>query len=533
MKNYCKIIPIGGVGEIGSNMTLVQSSESCFLIDSGILFPYDDFFDIDYLIPNLNFLNKYPITDIIFTHGHEDHIGAVAHVLNKFPDIKVHCSQFCSTLIRRRLEELKIVKRLNIISPKIEIKIKDIIIHPIHVTHSIPETMGLIITNKDKDFSILFISDFKYDESPLYEKPFDINKISSLFNNAGIKVALLDSTNILNTGKTLSESMLPPGIEECFKESKGRMFVTLFSSNIHRMRTFIELARKYQRPFATLGRSVGFYLRSAREVGVIQYDEKELKEAEAIIDNENALIFVSGCQADHFSSMKKLAYGEHSMTKLKESDTIIFSSKIIPGNEDKVNRLYNKISETGSRIITDKDKLIHASGHPSQEDLKSLLEKINPDHYIPIHGETFFLRRHCQFIQENFKKIKPHFLLNQQQISINSDGLKITSFEQLPPVLIHGKKIEIQRDRISQRRKMACNGAVFATVNKEKRKIKITLSGLPQIVDAEIKHLETLLDKSSQSKKTNEEMAEKMRIEIRRYLNLILGYKPSCFIHII
>ncbi len=525
MKDSIQIIPIGGVGEIGSNMTLFKNDDSSFLVDCGILFPYDDFFDIDYLIPDLNFLNDKNVTDIIITHGHEDHIGAIAHLLEKFPDIKVHCSNFAASLIRRRLVEMNLVRRLNIIKATSQIQIGSLVIETFHATHSIPETMGLVISDKLKNYRVLYLSDFKYDKSPLYERGFDIKRLKELFPADAYTMAMIDSTNILNPGKTVSESELLEGIETCFKKNKGRMFVTLFSSNIFRMQTFINLARKYNRVFTTLGRSVNFYLTEARANGLVQYHENELKNPEDMIENDNAIIFTSGCQADHFSAMKKLGYGEHHLTKLKKGDTVIFSSKVIPGNEDKVYRLYNKITEVGAELITEKDLLIHASGHPSQEDLKELIQEIKPSHYIPIHGETLFLKRHCEFIDTHFPQIKNYFISNYTQIHFSPKGVELKSLEQRPPVLIHGDKLEIEREKISERRKMACNGMVFVSLSP--KEVQLQISGLPQIIDKEIPHLRKLAYDNYRGKKGN---AEKVRVALRRYLYSLLGYKPICFV---
>ena len=523
MDSLVKIIPIGGVSEIGSNMTIVQNKDSCFLIDCGILFPYDDLFDINYLIVNFDFLNSYPITDIVFTHGHEDHIGAVAHLVKKLPDIRIHCTQFCATLIRRRLEEQKITIRLNIIKASLPFKIGSLQINPIHVTHSIPETMALIIQNKEKDFSVLFMSDFKYDLAPKNERPFDIKLMTKIFNEGKIKIALLDSTNILHEKKSLSESDLVDDIFQVVKNAPGRLFVTLFSSNVTRMQTFIDAAKTNKRKICCVGRSINYYMQSARDVGLLQYDLNDIKNPDDIINDDDALVFTSGCQGDHFSALKRLAYGEHSLTKLKEGDTVVFSSMVIPGNEDKVYRIYNKITSTGAEIITSKDRQIHASGHACQEDLKQLISEIVPDVYIPIHGETFFLKRHHDFIKNNFPKIKPYQISNFTEINLTKTlEIKTKELQQHDLTIIHGNHIEIDRAKIAERRKIAKSGAVFIT------------HGLPLFIDKELKQIGNLADKTLQKPKLkdDEQIIEAIKLETRRYLKNILGYKPVTIVHL-
>jgi ribonuclease J len=511
-------------------MTLIQTQDACFLIDCGILFPYEDFFDIDYLITDLSFLDNYPVTDIIFTHGHEDHIGAVAHLLRKLPDLKVHATQFASSLIRNRLKEQNVYCKITTSKAGFDIKIGKTVITPIHVTHSIPETTALVISNKDNDFSALFMSDFKYDRSPEVERPFDIENMKRLMNQSKLKIAMLDSTNILYPSKTTSESELIEDIHKVVAEAKGRLFVTLFSSNIFRMDTFIKAARAAKRPFATLGRSVNSYMKIARECGLLQYKESELNEAEDIIDREDCLIFVSGCQGDYRSAMRRLAYGEHGVTTLKNGDTVIFSSKVIPGNEDKVFRIYNKITEAGAEIITARDRHIHASGHASQEDLKNLVSEIQPDIYIPIHGETFFLKRHQDFIEDNFKDIRVFKSNNFKEINIYPDGeVKTKQHDILPPVIIHGDHIEIERNKISERRKMGCNGAVFISCAKDK--VNLTMQGIPEIGLTEQPHIIKLV-KQRLNKTRKGETEDDIKVEVRRYLKSILGYKPQTFVHI-
>ncbi|MBL7665475.1 MAG: ribonuclease J [Bacteriovoracaceae bacterium] len=533
---YFSILPLGGVGEIGSNLTVVRTPEQTIIIDAGILFPYEDHFDIDYLVVDVKILEKENVTDILFTHAHEDHIGAVAHILKKFPEIKIWASQFATSLIRHRLDEQGIVTRINIFRENDVLSFKHLNIHPVHVTHSIPETFGFLIEDKKKNACALYISDFKFDLNPPYEKAFNFEKIAKHFAAAKQTYAFLDSTNILYQTKTPSESELIPDIEEVVKSHPGRLFVTLFSSNIHRMQSFINACKKYKKPFSFLGRSIENYMTNARETGVLQYHEDDLRHIDELKDKSNILIFVSGCQGDHFSALKKLSTGEHPDFKLKTCDTVVFSSKVIPGNEKKIARIYNSIIAQGAEVITSKDKNIHASGHACQTDLIELINRIKPQHYIPIHGETLFLKRHAQFIQKKFPEIKTFELKNFGEIKIAENKTDIVQHEVNEPLIIHGEHLEIERSQISERRKMSCNGAVFVTFQKKNHELQITMYGLPLATNEKKIPLTDLISSKYNGmwkKSTDLELADNIKIEIRRYLNADLGYKPVTHVHVI
>lgn len=540
-KQYLKIEPVGGIGQIGSNMTLIQGENDTVLIDAGILFPYEDFFDIDYLIPDLSTIPT--PSHLVITHGHEDHIGAVLHVIKQFPLIKVLASPFTAALIRKKLEFNHNPFPISEYRGFDQLGFKDFTIDPIQVNHSIPETHGLLIRDHKEEFGLFFISDFKIDYKTIYERPFDFEKLIKLSKNLKRKVLLADSTNITsNTLKTPSEMDIIPVMDEIFASTEKRIFITCFSSNIHRLMTFISLAKKHGRKVVPHGRSMISYLNTANELGMIPDFDSVVKPADAVTPNqENIVVLLSGCQGDFRGTFRRFCMGEDSTFKPRPDDLVLLSSKAIPGNEKKISLLMNKLSEVGIRIITSQEKLIHVSGHPGRDDLIHLYEKFNPTDIVPIHGETSFIRAHIEHIKKNFPSATPHYFLNFDSMIVANDlSLKINLGEKHEPVIIHGKQIVLEKEKISERRKLACNGSVFVSLKISKsltdvEKISFTLQGLPSLVTKNDDKFRRFLENYfvQISFKDMDKTTEELRIAIRRYFDQILGYKPQTFIHIL
>jgi ribonuclease J len=542
MKNqYLKIEPVGGIGQIGSNMTLIQSANDTVLIDAGILFPYEDFFDINYLIPDLSSIPA--PGHLIITHGHEDHIGAVLHIVKQFPNIKILASPFTAALIRKKLEFNKLPYPISEYRHYDQLGFNDFTIDPIHVNHSIPETHGLLIRDKKEEFGIFFISDFKIDFKTIYERPFDFEKLTKLSKNLKKKILLADSTNITsNTLKTPSEMDIIPVMDELFASTEKRIFITCFSSNIHRLMTFINLSKKYNRKIVPHGRSMISYLNTANELGMIPDFDSVVKQADAVTPNqENIVVLLSGCQGDFRGTFRRFCMSEDSTFKPRLDDLVLLSSKAIPGNEKKISLLINKLSEIGTKVITSQEKLIHVSGHPGRDDLTLLYENFKPTDIVPIHGETSFIRKHIEHIQKNYPSATPHYFLNFDSMIVTDDlKLKIILGKKEDPIIIHGKQLVLEKEKVSERRKLACNGAVFISLKISKsltsvEKISFSLQGLPTLVTInDGKFLRFLENYFIQiSFKNMDKTSEELRIAVRKYFDQILGYKPQTFIHIL
>lgn len=528
--------PIGGVEEIGSNMTLLRTPDEEIIIDCGMLFPFEECFDINYLIPDFSSIDREKLTSIIITHGHEDHIGALAHLLKEFPDITVYATKFTLHLIQKKLEEHKVSMTYKVYDGDSTLPFKDVDVFPVHVNHSIPETCGVIVRTKNLEWGALYISDFKVDPESTHEKPIDFKRIKKLLAECHHTAYFLDSTNILNDGKTTGEGELLTDLKSLMQREEERVFITLFASNVHRMNTIARLALNEGRKVVFMGRSLKTYMDSAFETGHcdIQPDEiYQVDQAKGLTGK--MLVFLSGCQGDFLSALRRFSYGEDSTFKPRPGDLVVFSSKVIPGNEKKIYRIYNKLTEFGAEIITASDHLIHASGHPGKEDLKMLLEEFSPDFYFPIHGESYFLKKHHDFIQRQFPAIKPRLIHNYDEVILGEGGIKIEQHEKKEPKLIHGKALEIERTQISQRRKMATQGAVFISYHRGVGHIEVSTVGLPLMAQDLLENLRKKLLEQIRKDLTGREenyVKDQLKISSRQFFNIFLGYKPVTEVHL-
>jgi ribonuclease J len=516
LKNkYFSVLPIGGVEEIGSNMTLIRTETEDLVIDCGMLFPYEECFDINYLIPDFSIIDPDKFTSIIITHGHEDHIGGLAHLIKAFPDITVYATRFTLHLIQRKLEEHKLTFNYKLYEPDAELNFKGVDIFPVHVNHSIPETCGLIVRSKDKHWGALYISDFKVDLDSTHEKPIDFQRIKEKLSECKETAYFMDSTNILFDGK---------------------IFITLFASNVHRMTKIAKLGIEAGRKIVIMGRSLKTYMDSAFETGHSDIPLDQLFMPDQVKGQSGKmLVFLSGCQGDFLSALRRFSYGEDSNFKPGPADVIVFSSKVIPGNEKKIYRIYNKLAEFGTTIITANDHLIHASGHPGKEDLHLLLKNFTPNFYFPIHGESFFLKKHYEFIKASYPQISSHLIYNYQEVILGDGTVAIEEHEAKEPRLIHGKALEIEKTQISQRRKMATQGAVFISYNRTMGHMEVTTLGLPLIAHELLENLKKkLLEQIRKDLVSRDEsyFRDQIKISTRQYFNNFLGYKPVTEVHL-
>ncbi len=534
--NYFSILPIGGVEEIGSNMTLISTADEQIIIDCGMLFPYEECFAINYLIPDFSLLDPTKLTSIIITHGHEDHIGALAHLLRAFPDITVYASQFTLHLIQKKLEEHKLSLNYKLYTPESELAFKGVDISPVHVNHSIPETCGLIIRSKDRKWGALYISDFKVDLYSKHEKPIDLGRIHEKLSECTQTAFFMDSTNILNDGKTISEGELNTDLQSLLERDESRIFITLFASNVHRMNTIAKMGMAAGRKIVIMGRSLNTYMEAAYETGHSDIQPAELFQTDQVKGQTGKmLIFLSGCQGDFLSALRRFSYGEDGTFKPGPGDLVIFSSKVIPGNEKKIYRIYNKLTEFGAEVITASDHLIHASGHPGKEDLNILLKNFSPNFYFPIHGESYFLKKHFEFIKTSYPKISPHLIYNYQEVVLGEGTIKIEEHESKEPHLIHGKSLEIEKTQIGQRRKMATQGAVFISYHRTMGHMEITTLGLPLMANDQGEALKKRLLQQIKSDLISREenyIKDQLKISARQFYNNLLGYKPMTEVHL-
>ena len=517
-------------------MTMIRSSDEDILIDCGMLFPFEECFDINYLIPDFSLVDPLRTKNIIITHGHEDHIGALGHLLKAYPDLTVWVTPFTLHLIQKKLEEHKISMNYQMYTPGQELSFKNVDITPVHVNHSIPETSGLIVRSKDRKWGALYISDFKVDLASKHELPIDFKTINQKLSECVQTAYFIDSTNVIYDGKTTSENELHADLEFLMNRPEDRLFITLFASNVHRMNAIAKMAKASGRKIVVMGRSLWTYMQAARGSGHTEITADDLFLPDQVKGQSGKmLVFLSGCQGDFLSALRRFSFGEDGNFKPRPGDVVIFSSKVIPGNEKKIFRIYNKLTQFGAEIVTAYDHLIHASGHPGKEDLKILLNNFAPNFYFPIHGESYMLKKHAEFIQKDYPSISVHTIHNYQEVIFGEGTIKVDDHEVKEPRLIHGKSLEIEKTQISQRRKMATQGAVFISYHRNMGIMEVTTAGLPLMAQEHIDSLKKRLLKQIQSDLATREEAyfkDQLKISARQFYNHLLGYKPVTEVHL-
>ncbi|MFZ8932421.1 MAG: ribonuclease J [Bacteriovoracaceae bacterium] len=514
-QNHFNFTPLGGLGRIGANMNLIEMGETRILLDCGILFPDDNPFNIEYIIPDYSNINK--PTDLVLTHAHEDHLGGLKLLLKRFPDIKIHAPLFAKTLIERK----GIKKEIREYKNKQKINFGDFHLTPLKVDHSIPDTYGVFI--EANDFCLFYLSDFKINEN---NSEFDLKWLEEQSSAYSKKILLTDSTNIISKNlKTQEEDELYNPLSSYFKK-KGRLFITFFASNSFRLRTILKLAKENKRTVVTYGASMANYFEVAKKTGFLDHTSSGTYDVDEVDPKDKSLVvLVSGCQGDFKSAVKRVAYGEDKYFRLDKNDTFLFSSKTIPGNEVKISNVLNKITESEAEIVTSDDDFVHVSGHAGKKDLQILYNHFKPTHFVPIHGESYFLKRHLQFFLESFSNAKTHLLFNFNRL--NCDMWTVDKNEAKDPVLVQTKDIEISKDKIKERRKIAQGGLVLVSLDTKKRKFKITCKGLPDVVEE--KKIFSVIDKYL--KKSQYFNMEELRILIRKSISRITGIKPEVYIH--
>lgn len=393
-KSGLKVIFLGGVGEIGKNITALEYGDDILLIDCGLAFPGEDMPGVDLVIPDFTYLkeNASKVKGIVITHGHEDHIGSLPYLLK---DIKVpvYGSKLTLTLLDNKLREHKITGiKQNVVKPRNQIKLGCFSVEFVKVNHSIAGAFALSITTPA---GIVFhTGDFKIDYTPIDGEKIDLPRIAEI-GEKGVTLLMCESTNVERPGYTMSEKSVGEKLEKIFIEhATRRLFVATFSSNIYRIQQIIDLAKKYDRKVAVVGRSMINNIDAGMKIGEFKFDKDVFVDIEKIasLEDKNVIVLSTGSQGEPTSALSRLSSGEFSRVEIGENDTVIFSSTPIPGNENMVNKVINNLYKKGAIVIHDN---VHTSGHACQEELKTIHSLIRPKYFIPVHGEYRHLKEHC------------------------------------------------------------------------------------------------------------------------------------------
>lgn len=393
-----RVLPIGGLGEIGMNCMLVGNHDRYILIDAGIMFPDYDDLGVQKIIPDTTFIRKWShkIEALVITHGHEDHIGALPWVIPALDsNTPIFASSFTMELIKKRLKEhgIFLPSRLKIFRTKNKFVAGPFEIEPIRVTHSIPDCCGLVL--RCSDGTILHTGDWKIDETPLDGKVFDREGLEEL-SKEGVTLMMSDSTNVLSPGRTTSESVVADSLLRHISASKGRVITTQFASNLHRIGSVKAAADLTGRKLVFVGMSLRTYLEAAWKDGKAPFDPSTLVKAEDIdaYAPKDLLIVTTGSQAEPRAALNLASFGSSHAFKLTKEDIVLYSAKVIPGNESRVMEMMNRISEIGSTIVMGRNENLHTSGHAYRGELEEVLRIVKPQHFLPVHGEYLFLKEH-------------------------------------------------------------------------------------------------------------------------------------------
>lgn len=474
-KKPFKITPIGGLGEIGKNMTLFEMNGEGFLIDCGIMFPANDMHGVDYIIPDFRWLQErgdIRLHGVCFTHGHEDHIGAIQHLVTAFPDLPLYATPLTAGLLQVKLKNARLLKttNLNTFNAGDAVQIGPFKLESFHVCHSIPDCVGFGINTPYG--IVIHTGDYKFDNTPVHGRKTDYARLAG-FAQRGVALLLADSTNSDKAGWTQSEAVIEPAFERVFREAKGRIMVATFASLISRVQQVVTVARKYKRKVCITGYTMSQYAKIARKLGYLNIDDAALINIGQAreMPPHKVVFMVTGSQGEPSAVLGKLASGRHQQLEVRENDTIILSSHPIPGNEEMVYRTINRLIERGADVIYDPIEAVHVSGHACQEEMRLMLNLTQPRHLIPIHGEIRHLHLHAKLAAASGIP-KENITVISNGSTVELDGRGVTVGERQPGgyVFVDGSSVgDVGRAVIRDREILAQDGFVLVSVNVDQR----------------------------------------------------------------
>lgn len=552
-----RIIPLGGVQEIGMNMTVIEYGNELIIIDCGFMFPRYHMLGIDYVIPDTSYLKDKNIIGLILTHGHEDHIGAIPHFLRNFPNIKIYGTRLTAAFLKAKLSDYKNeYKDIEIyeLEPRNKIKLGiNFEIEFIRVNHSIPDGVGVAI--KTPLGIIIHTGDFKIDLNPTTDRFIDLYKFAE-YGEKGVLLLLADSTNCQREGFSISESVVQSTIIPLFAYKGGMIIAAVFASSIERIQDLVTAAKVNNKYITFSGRSLIKYTKIAEEMGYLNlYDIVIPIDKINRYPREKIVCLTTGTQGEPYSSLSLIAAGSHRHIKIEDGDMVIFSSSIIPGNEMVVTRMINNLFDLGAKMVGEDKKLLHVSGHASSEDLKLMYRLVKPKYFIPIHGEKRHLISHINLVENlNGLNTKGFLLYNGNVLEIDKNlDAKLSEPIEIRNIYVDGKGVgDLEESIFHDREQLSLNGVVAANVI-----IKKNINGNYDIkIDTESKGFiyksgdnESLLLKTeelkkeginsamesvkkllSKNKKTPSTIKYEVREALRRKYMQIIGREPVIFV---
>ncbi|NDJ60396.1 MAG: ribonuclease J, partial [Chloroflexi bacterium] len=481
-----RIIPLGGLGEIGKNMTVFELGNDAIIIDTGIMFPANDMLGIDYIIPDFRYLqerNDLTIHGILYTHGHEDHTGAVSYVVDAFPGVPLYATPLTSAFLEVKLRDARLSEATTVNTFKAgdQLKVGPFKIDSYHTTHSIPDCVGFGIHTPYG--IIVHTGDYKFDNTPIDGRHPDYAKLAE-FSKRGVLLLMGDSTNAERPGWTPSETVVNNALNELFAKATGRIIVATFASHISRIQQVADFAKSHGRKLAIAGHSMTENFKTARKMGLLNVPDDLLIDLNRIssIAPHQLVIMATGSQGEPSAVLSRLATGQHRSLDVIEGDMIILSAHTIPGNEETVSRTINKLLQRGADVYYDPLAPVHVSGHCSQEEMKLMLTLVKPKYFLPIHGELRHLRAHARLaLQYGIPENRVFVGENGTVLEIDKGGMRIS--ERVPGgyVFVDGSGVgDVGKAVIRDREVLARDGFMMVVVNVDGQTGKVI--GDPEII---------------------------------------------------
>src|SRR5688572_27398421 len=480
-----EIIPLGGIGEFGMNCTLMRCGDEMIVIDAGMGFPEESVYGVDICIPDFDILEEYRdnITAIILTHGHEDHLGALPFILKKF-NVPVYCSHFTAGLAESKLEEHNLLEDtlLHRVEPREVVEIGEFEVEFIRVSHSLIDCFALAITTPTG--TIIHTGDYKVDETPVIGEPIDLRTLRR-YGQEGVLALTSDSTNATVPGRTPSERAVIPAFEEIFNEAPGRIIVAAFASSIHRLQIVLDVAQQFNRHVCVLGRSMQKNVEVAERLGYLDIPDGllvSLNQMKLMSDDE-IVFLVTGSQGESRAALSQMAMQSYKGLMVEEGDTVVLSARIIPGNERLISRMIGFIYKRGANIIEEKRRLVHVSGHASQEDIRIMTEAVRPKFVVPIHGEYRMLFRHKEFVKNHLGYAEENIILieNGDVLELDGERALVVNKKEIGRTFIDESGFEeIDSETVRERKQLAYEGTITVVLTIDQA--TGALQGEPRIV---------------------------------------------------
>ena len=535
-----ELIPLGGLGEFGMNMMVVACGDTAILIDAGVMFPEPELLGVDLIIPDLRQLQQYKLAALVLTHGHEDHIGAIAHVL-PYIDGPVYGTALTLAFVESKFEEDDQASRARLrrVRPRDRVQAGSFTVEFIRVTHSMPDCVAVAIETPRG--VIIHTGDFKIDQTPIDGEHVDVHRFAEL-GSAGVLALLADSTNIDRRGFTGSEVDVTEGFEEIFTSAEGKIVVAMFSSSIYRMQIVVDLAAQFDRRVAFVGRGAIDNSEIAQRLGYLRVPAGVLARDSDVrsFPAQDVVCICTGSQGEPQAALPRIAIDDHRHVKLAPGDVVVFSAREIPGNEKAIGRVMNHIARRDAEVITEGDKHVHVSGHGSEEELKLMLSLVRPQHFVPIHGEYRQLARHARIASRVSRSTRVLLAEDGDVIRFDDEGGRIADKVPAGRILIDGTRSgEVGDEVLRDRRHLSGDGLVVpvVTIGKQSGALEETPDVITRgfVVDARTEALlkeipsllATTLEAASIEERTDPGLIkEKIRVDLQRFFRKRSGLRP-------